>query len=692
MKLIRLTLEDFRQFLGRHTVEFATQTDRNVTIVYGANGAGKTTLLNAFTWVLYGQFTPDFEQPERLVNEHLWSKAAEGDELSARVTLEFEHEHSVYVLERVTTDRKGTEGRPKRVRDGEVHLDSTDEGGRNYEQRNPGDAIDRILPQRLHQFFFFNGERIEHLVQPTAYEEIEEAIKTILGLMVIERALRHLPQVRRNLEAELRGVGTPETGRLTERIEQVESRKVKLQEDHAQTKRNLAALDDELEMVRERLRSLEEVRALQADRDRAEAAFQQTEARLRGHRERIADTLDDRGFLAFTRSLVKQTQERFGELRTKREIPTPMKRQFVDDLLESAECICGTELVPGSEAHAKVLEWRRRVGLADVEEAWTRVSAHAEDFGLEQERLGAELDRLVGEVAMTRAERARLEEELSEIGRKLGESPSEQVRDLEARRVKLSRDRDSTMLQLGSLGRQIEEADRALAEAKRALAQAATRSQKEASAKRRVAVTDEAEQLFRKVLELRTHDVRQELDTRIKDIYRTITYKPYEPELNEDFQLTLRGGGIDSALPVAKSTGENQILSLSFVGALAALARERHEEARSAQGFVGLFSAAGGVFPIVMDAAFGTLDESYRREVARGLPSLAEQVVVFVSKAQGLGAVEQELRPRVGGSYVLHYLTTKDDARVESLEVGSSSYPYIDRTTDGVERAELLEI
>jgi len=690
MKLQRLVLENFRQFLGAHALEFSSGGEDNVTVVYAANGAGKTTLLNAFTWVLYQRTTSDFEQPERLVNDHLMAEAAEGEERSASVTLEFEHEYSRYRLQRRVTERKGPGQRRERVRDPEVELTYTDEGGRNYQQKNPDDAIDRILPERLHQFFLFNGERIEHLVDPSAFEEIEQAIKTLLGLEIIERSLRHLPQVRRALEGELRRVGTPEISRLTEDLERLENERAQVDEDQAQQRRNLAALDTELQELDAQLRTLEEARSLQEDRDRAESAFQAMEARLRKLRDQIADTINDRGFVAFTAELTQSATAKFGELRTKREIPTPMKRQFVDDLLESGECICGTPLIPGSQAHEHVVAWRKRVGLADVEEAWTRVSAHAEGFRLDRDSLSRDLDRLIGDLASARVDRARLEEELSEISRKLERFPSEQVRDLEARRQEVSRRRDETNRSLGGFESRATTLDRQIADTKRALAKAETQSEKQAVAKKRVAVTDEAAELFSKVLALRTQDVREELDRRIGEVYSAITYKPYQPELSEDFRLTLRGG--DALLPVAKSTGENQILSLSFVGALAALARERHEEARNAKGLQPLFSTAGGVFPIVMDAPFGTLDETPRREVARGLPLLAPQIVIFVSKAQGLGAVEEELRPRIGRSWVIHYLSPKEGVAPEPIELAWGSYPYVDPSPDGVERAELLEI
>jgi DNA sulfur modification protein DndD len=191
------------------------------------------------------------------------SEAAEGEERSASVTLEFEHEHSRYRLERRITERNGPGGQRERARDPEVSLSYTDEGGRNYQQQNPGDAVDRILPERLHQFFLFNGERIEHLVDPSAFEEIEAAIKTLLGLEVIERSLRHLPQVRHALEGELRKVGTPEISRLTEKLGDLETQGSEVEDDQAQQRRNLAALDTELQELDTRLGTLEEARSLQ---------------------------------------------------------------------------------------------------------------------------------------------------------------------------------------------------------------------------------------------------------------------------------------------------------------------------------------------------------------------------------------------------------------------------------------------
>ena len=57
MILEQITVENFRQFRGRQSLQFATGgpgKGKNVTVILGENGRGKTGLFRALMFCLYG--------------------------------------------------------------------------------------------------------------------------------------------------------------------------------------------------------------------------------------------------------------------------------------------------------------------------------------------------------------------------------------------------------------------------------------------------------------------------------------------------------------------------------------------------------------------------------------------------------------------------------------------------------------
>jgi DNA sulfur modification protein DndD len=688
VKLHELVLENFRQFAGVQRIAFATESQRNVTLVYGANGSGKTTLLNAFTWVLYEQLSPDFEQQGRLINDSIWAETPLGTEAGVKVTLHFEHNGEHYLLRRSARATRGTSD-AQALGKTEVTLQVQNKAGASDQLEGANDRIDRILPRRLSSFFFFNGERMEHLVRREAYSEIEQAIKTLLGLEQVERAVKHLPQAQKKLEAELTKLGDPRIQELTEALNFERDKFKKADDDLKTAHDNLASAQDHKEAIDGNLRKLAATSELQRQRDDLEQRVRQSNERQNQAQQELRSILNDRGFLSFLTTLPHATLETAATLRAKGELPAPLKRQFVDDLLDHGQCICGTALVDGEEAHRHVSEWRRRAGLAEVEAMWGQVAAQAKGFLDDRATLATDLANLRGRVASEVATRKNLDDRLSAVSAQLSNLPLEDAQKLEARRNEWEQ-------RIGQLQREIGRADLAKRDAEgqqqkleRELGREKLHDERAEVARRRVSVVRDVREALAKVLDIRTNTVRCELDERIRVAYKSITFKPYAPELNENFELELWQNVKGSRLTVPKSTGENQILSLSFVGALAGLARERAEGQHD--GVANLPGSEGAIFPIVMDAAFGNLDDSYRRDIARSLPRLAPQVVVLVSKAQGEGPVAGEMASYCGREHVLTYFSTKEEDHDEQIELHGHLYPYVSTRTQS-ERAEILEV
>lgn len=83
MTIHKLTLVNFRQFIGEQTVYFSTDKERNVTVFVGDNTSGKTTFINAFQWILYDNTA--------FTDKILLNKNVETECLSARGRASAEH-------------------------------------------------------------------------------------------------------------------------------------------------------------------------------------------------------------------------------------------------------------------------------------------------------------------------------------------------------------------------------------------------------------------------------------------------------------------------------------------------------------------------------------------------------------------------------------------------------------------------
>jgi DNA sulfur modification protein DndD len=694
LKLRQLTLENFRQFHGTQGLTFSTDDQKNVTLIYGSNGAGKTTILNAFTWGLYGETTPGLEDSEWLVNNLAWSETASGDTCSARVTIEFEDKGHVYELVRSQTAKKGPTGQREIVADGNAVLRVTDSSGQNEQAHNLDGAVGSILPKRLHRFAFFDGERdIERLANPETTQQIEDAIKTVLGLEVLERAIAHLKKARSaELNPELSNVGDEQDHKLADRIAHLNQEIDDGNEELTQLRKNVAAEENELGRVDEELSKIAAAKEIQERRQEIEAAMRRADERIEGADKGLDERIRRIGFYAFAAKLSEVAEERSADLETKGEIPAPIKQPFVQELLHRAECICGTELKEGSPEQEAVMAWFQKAGLPEVEARWSRIAGNAMGFRARRDDLYQFVNETLKERAGYERESKVLEQKASEIELDMTKVDDEVARQMNEKRGSLRASIQGLERQIWGVNHKIEELGKQVAAAEAELEEAKSQSEQAARARKRVAVARETEDICRGVLQLRTRQTRAELDELIKRVFGEMCFRPFVPALGEDFRLSLstRVGGDE--LPVSKSTGESQLLALSFIGAMAELARDRYEESLRKKEGAGLLSFQGGIFPLVLDAIFGNLDDRYQQSVASALPDLAPQVIILVTRGSAVEAIHQELWPKAGKTAVCTIYTSEEGEEQEEVELLGGSVPYVVPINDERDRSEIREV
>ena len=685
MRINSINLTNFRQFSGTQTFELQSTSLKPVTLIFGANGAGKTTLLNAFTWALYGSMSDDVEEQHRMVTDIVWRSLPVGGAVDLAVELTFDHEGHDYRLRRSAQVRKQSDEQQKPS--AEVKLWQTMADGSSEEIGAPQERIYSILPKGVSRFFFFNGERIEKLVQRGAYAEVQQDIKTLLDLEQVERALEHLPKVDRRLTADLRKHGGERVSEIQTAIDDLSDRETSSRDDLAVLEGDFATLTEERDSVTELLRQHAGSAAIQKERDRVAAELDEARTQRDTAITERASLVASRGFLAFTDELAAKTAEMAAGLYQKGALPAPLKREFVDQLLDDGRCICDTPLIPDTHPWHQVTEWRQRAGLQMVETAWQQLSGQITQLSSARQELRDLLQAAVKRITTERDRVTRLEETKSELDGQLKDSRLEDVQKLESKRRDLETRIGAKRERMGALRSAIEQIQREIEQKKAERSKAEVKDELAAKARARSDLVQAVRRALDEILTIRKEDMRNRLDAKLKDVFAKITIKPYVPRLSADFELALYQDVDGVELAVPKSTGENQILSLSFVAAVSELARETRAERRAG----GELSADAGTYPIVMDAAFGSLDQNYQREVSRALAQMAPQLVVLVSKSQGLGDVVGELQPYISHLGVIVTHTTSAADASENIELDGYTHPYIHASAE-TDHAELKVI
>ncbi|MGB6298112.1 MAG: AAA family ATPase, partial [Rivularia sp. (in: cyanobacteria)] len=437
MKLTSIKLCNFRSFYGKTCeIQIAGTNSNNTTIIYGNNGAGKTSLLNAFTWVLYEKFSAAFASIDQLVNKRAIAEAKIGQGVECWVELAWEHDSKRYRVKRQCRVYKHE--RDIDAGKTELYMQVAGDDGRWYlPPQLPEEIIGQILPASLHQYFFFDGERIEEIVRSDKKAEIAEATKIFLGVEVINRSIRHLQEAKKSLENELRIIGDSEIKKLLKQQGKIEIEIELISKRQREIIKELEYQNTFKKETSKRLRELNAAKDLQERRQELEKNKASHQDDLRQTRETIKKAISTRGYTVLLPETTVQFREIIDNLKQKGKLTTGISREFIQDLLDSSRCICGTSLFEENHARENVETWLKKAGSSEVEETAIRISAQVDEIDKQAGLFWEEVDKEQARISQLRQVIAEIETELDNIEERLRKDPSEEIRNLQKRLDKI---------------------------------------------------------------------------------------------------------------------------------------------------------------------------------------------------------------------------------------------------------------
>ncbi|QSV55041.1 MAG: AAA family ATPase [Dolichospermum sp. UKL201] len=687
MKLTSIKLCNFRSFYGKTPeITLAGGDVRNTTMIYGSNGAGKTSILNAFTWVLYEKFSAAFASTEQLVNKRAISESQPSQPVECWVEVGWEHEGNRY---RATRGCRVYKNESDVIEAGKTQLKiqvAGDDGKWYFPLQQAEEIITQILPASLHQYFFFDGERIEEIVRSDNKAEISEAIRTFLGVEVIELSIRHLKDAKKSLETELKHIGDAETKQLLNQQEKQELEIDNINKRQTEINQELECQQIFKKEVSNKLRELSAVKELQERKQSLESQKDSLREELKKTRENLKKVISARGYTVLLSETTAKFREIFTDLKQKGELTAGISREFVNDLLNSGRCICGADLREGTHTHFHVKNLMRKSGSSTVEETAIRMSAQVDEIDKQAVAFWEEADREQVRIQQLRENLNQVELELATIQEQLRKDPNEEISSLQKRLDEIEAKIDDLNREQGANQQEVSHLKTAIDALIKQISKQKQNEEKQSLAQRRINATQDAIDRLSEVKNRQENQFRLQLEQRVQEIFSDISFTPYVPKISEKYELSLVENTTGFEAPVAASTGENQILSLSFIASIIDKVRDWSEKRKM------MMVPDSSTFPIVMDSPFGSLDANSRRHIARTIPKLANQLVVLVTKTQWRVEVEEEIADKIGKEYVLVYYSSKPNCEQDFIELGRERYALVRQSLNGFEYTEIVEV
>lgn len=646
MLIKTITLNNFRQYYGEHKLSFERQGSKNVTVIHGENGSGKTALLNAFNWVLYG--VTDLPHPDQLINSYAFESANDMEKVEMFIELEFQSKGNNYILKRNQT---GLKRRNRIEKEEEVSLQFYKDE-KWIKLSNPTIEINRILPENLRNYFFFDGERIDNLSRHENNDEIRDAVKSVMDLEVIERGIKHTEDAQKEFRKEWANFADSKTKSLLEHQEKYRVQEEELKSKQEQIIKNIKFREEQIEDIDQQLLKVKGISEKQEERKRLEIELKKHQTRLSEIETKLKKEVSKQAYLAPTKILEKKLKEISMDSTNAISKYPGLTKRLVHSLMEQGTCICGEKLDEYHKYHLKeamesIDDCYHDIFHNNLERDLNVVSDSRQRFFSEVKSLEKEDFDLKGNLFDTK-------NRLEEISADLNNREYEDIQQLEIKRKQFKEDANEFTREVGRIDQQMKELELGISEITKEIEKQQQIQDKAQLAKKRMETCEKLTSVMQRIYNLKEQEVKVNLQKKIQEVYGSFLRKGFQIKLTDDFKLTVHNY---SGERVPLSQGERQITSLSFIGAIVDIARKTEEKPP-------YFINEGGIYPLVMDSPFGALDSDHRKRVAKGIHTLSEQIIIIVSTSQWEGEVENALQPFIGNEFTLQYHDPRHDQEI----------------------------
>jgi DNA sulfur modification protein DndD len=663
-----MIVENFRQFRGKQEIEFwdPSQPHHNVTVVFGENGRGKTGLFRAIMFCLFGErrLSQDGDVPReelQLVNVSALETNT-GKPVRTSVELEFTHMEQSYRLRRAILGMQDGKRIIEEDDEKRLFVITKDGNTKSIPTTEIDEVIDTVLDRRVKDYFLFDGEKIERLTRASIEQrrEISAGIRNLLNVDALETAIGAVGRVSKSLEKELSNSSHEELSRLLKRISDNEDEQAKLHKRLDGWANEIRLARQEIDKTDNELKKFQDIRHLLDRRKILEQELKEQEQQADSALKEMHNLVCKTSALIMAPTVIT-VFEHIERQKQKGEIPSEIRRDLIERILADDKCICGRDVLRDPAAHSHILDWQKRISDVTTQDAalnlWRYLSEVRNHFSEDAELVEKHLQQY-GNVRSTIAN---INRSLENVSNQIGSSERQDATKLDEHRKKLQDGIISLEAHALSTQAMLEQIKQEVERLRALLKEERLKVAKNDELSRRSILARDTQDALKDVHDQFTLEIKQLIGQSATQLFRELLDKEGRENLrtivvNDDYSLQVLDRYKRHFLANI-SAGQRQIMSISFIAALARAA------------------SRGGQMeiPLFMDTPFGRLSFEHRQNLINHIPKFASQWILLATDTE-FRRQEAHLLKESGkwGKFFVLRSTNDGNTKIEEQDVNSA--------------------
>ncbi|WP_160141642.1 AAA family ATPase [Salicibibacter halophilus] len=658
MIIEQLSMVNFRQFYGKQSISFSSGDQQTVTVIQGENGRGKTGIYRAVLFALYGDEKLDQDgKGADIIIPNTKALNEEHDPVKVEVSLVFSREDRRYEITRsllaaFINDQVTISNRT-------CTLQTIDKEEKIYltKTNDVEDYIDGILDKRMRHYFFFDGERIERLTRASSSQkkDVATGIKNLLNIDQLNNAETTLSFLENDVKKKLE---KHSTGKYQQNLQEqlkyeslIEQRRTQLETKESDFEKIQFRLDD----LKDHLMKFEEQRKQEEHYERLLKDLQQQQKNENHAMRKIVD-LNDIYSLLLMKDPLYQVNDELDLYLTGYTEQSGADVDWLDSILNELTCICDRPFTKDSESYRAIEALKKSMKKSEEKKQYYPLKSAISKLLGHLEAKEDELGQSIEEVRKIVDTRSSLEEEIKKHQNERSESGIETVSQITNDRDKLMEEKSKLQFEMKTIKNEWKDYEKTLESLKRHEGELKVKSQ----IHQKLARKQEEIEAARNALQTMVKDYEKGMIDELEDISTENLHFLIDEggrinmrriKIKSDYSLEVENGFGQEFLANI-SQGQRQILSLSFITALAQI--------------------AGGEtvmeMPLFMDTPFGRLSAEHHDQLISFIPNVCSQWVLLVTDREFTSKHEEELLAanHLGNSYSL---ITKEEGVTEIVEM-----------------------